>query len=97
MSNPNNCATCEWKAHDDKGHCYMFFDEPNEICMQHTDRKKTTLAIGAGLNLSGMVMLAHSLVGLEPLALEPLHDDICASKDGGMCDCPAAALAIPEL
>lgn len=39
MSNPNNCSTCDWKAHDDKGHCYMFFDAPTEVCMQHTGRK----------------------------------------------------------
>lgn len=39
MSNPNDCSTCEWIADDGKGHCYMFFDEPTEICMQHTGKK----------------------------------------------------------
>ena len=39
MSNPNDCSTCGWKAHDGKGHCYMMFDEPDEICMQHSNRK----------------------------------------------------------
>lgn len=37
-SNPNNCATCRHKTHPDGGHCYMFKDEPKEICMQHTGR-----------------------------------------------------------
>ena len=41
--NPNNCETCEYKLsrspdQDDDGHCYMFRDEPQEICMQHTGR-----------------------------------------------------------
>jgi hypothetical protein len=37
MKNPNNCATCEHKEveHGD-GWCYMFREEPEEVCMQHT-------------------------------------------------------------
>ena len=40
MSNPNNCETCEHKqrARKEDGWCYMFRDEPKEICMQHTAR-----------------------------------------------------------
>ena len=42
--NPNNCETCEYKRlkspdQVEDGHCYMFRDEPQEICMQHTLRK----------------------------------------------------------
>lgn len=37
MSNPNNCSTCEWKKTPQGGWCYMFRDEPNEVCMQHTN------------------------------------------------------------
>lgn len=38
--NPNNCKTCEHMEHNDEedGHCYMFEDEPTEVCMQHTGR-----------------------------------------------------------
>lgn len=37
--NPNNCSTCDHIKNPDGGHCYMFADEPTEICMQHTGRK----------------------------------------------------------
>jgi len=42
--NPNNCETCDYKHmqssdQDDESHCYMFRNEPTEICMQHTARK----------------------------------------------------------
>lgn len=39
MSNPNKCSTCDHKRHPDGGHCYMFRDEPSDVCMQHTGRK----------------------------------------------------------
>lgn len=51
MSNPNNCATCDYmklNASRD-GHCYMFSDEPNEVCMQHTGRNKPLHAFGDAL------------------------------------------------
>jgi len=42
--NPNNCETCEYKHlkspdQTDDGWCYMFRDEPQEVCMLHTGRK----------------------------------------------------------
>lgn len=37
-SNPNNCETCEHKKHTHDGHCYMFKNEPTEICYVHTAR-----------------------------------------------------------
>jgi hypothetical protein len=53
MTNPNNCDTCDYKqmreiGSDAKQHCYMFYDSPDEQCMQHTghrehDRKLTDL------------------------------------------------------
>jgi hypothetical protein len=48
MTNPNNCDTCDYKAmkgseHDPKQHCYMFYDTPNEQCMQHTGHRKEDL------------------------------------------------------
>lgn len=39
MSNPNNCEACDHKNIPDGGHCYMFKDEPTEVCMIHTARK----------------------------------------------------------
>lgn len=37
MTTPiNNCATCDHKKHPDGGHCYMFRNEPQWQCMQHT-------------------------------------------------------------
>jgi hypothetical protein len=44
MTNPNNCDTCDYKQmrgseHDDKQHCYMFYDSPVEQCMQHTGHR----------------------------------------------------------
>jgi len=44
VPNPNNCSTCKHKQcpgpddHPDQW-CYMFADEPIEVCMQHTGRK----------------------------------------------------------
>ena len=40
MSNPNNCSTCDHKRRPDGGWCYAFRNEPTDVCMQHTDRKK---------------------------------------------------------
>lgn len=37
--NPNNCSTCLHKLLPEGGWCYMFKDEPTEVCMQHTGRK----------------------------------------------------------
>ena len=42
MSNPNNCETCKYSqlnANREKGHCYMFRDEPTDVCMAHTGRQ----------------------------------------------------------
>lgn len=41
--NPNNCETCDYKkCNNDKTlHCYMFKDEPDDVCYQHTGRKQS--------------------------------------------------------
>ena len=39
--NPNNCETCAHKLNPDGGWCYMFRDEPTEVCMQHTGREES--------------------------------------------------------
>lgn len=38
MANPNNCAACDHKHHPDGGWCYMFRDEPEQVCAKHTAR-----------------------------------------------------------
>lgn len=40
MKNVNNCSTCYHKKNPDGGHCYMFQEEPRNVCMQHTDREQ---------------------------------------------------------
>lgn len=49
-TNPNNCGTCDHKtANPDMGWCYMFREEPKDVCMQHTGResqaKKTLISL----------------------------------------------------
>ena len=44
MENPNNCETCKHKQHPDGGWCYMFRDEPTEVCMIHSGRCTSTFA-----------------------------------------------------
>jgi len=40
VTNPNNCQTCEHIKNPDGGHCYMFKDEPKDVCMVHTIRSQ---------------------------------------------------------
>lgn len=35
--NPNNCEACDHKAYPDGGWCYMFRNEPTDVCMRQTD------------------------------------------------------------
>ena len=48
MSNPMNCATCDYKyiPHDSGGWCYMFRNEPTSRCARHTgkERRKEEIA-----------------------------------------------------
>ena len=45
--NPNNCSTCDYKriAHTGDGRCYMFRNEPSEVCMVHTGRRMSVTVI----------------------------------------------------
>ena len=68
MPNPNNCQTCGYKnvTVDGKpveGHCYMFSDEPDEVCMQHTHRKGPVAFVGGGSTLTAAIALAALLGG----------------------------------
>lgn len=65
--NPNNCSTCEWKAHDDCGHCYMFFDEPTEVCMKHTGRKQRVATINHNRGTINLALMVSSMFNLPPL------------------------------
>ena len=44
MSNPNNCAACDHKQHQDGRWCYLFRNEPQALCLQHTMRRGMTPA-----------------------------------------------------
>ena len=45
--NLNNCETCDYKKMNEgqDGWCYMFKDEPTELCMAHSGRKPDFAAI----------------------------------------------------
>lgn len=65
MSNPNNCEACEYKAMNDgeDGHCYMFKNEPTEVCMRHTGRISITARL-----------LADLIVGTDPEPEVPVKE-----------------------
>lgn len=54
MTNPNNCSTCDHKAHPDGGWCYMFRHEPKEACPCHTGRERGLASV-----LPVLVAAAH--------------------------------------
>lgn len=61
-TNPNNCKSCEhWPDPAGVGWCYMFRDEPREVCMQHTGRKIP------GIRLVFDLARKHASSRLEPL------------------------------
>lgn len=45
--NPNNCGACDHKRSPDGGWCYMFRDEPTEVCAKHTARVAMPAPAGA--------------------------------------------------
>jgi hypothetical protein len=45
--NPNNCATCDHKQHPDGGWCYMFRNEPDDVCFSHTARNRLDFSADA--------------------------------------------------
>ena len=45
LANPNNCATCDHKKQAGEGWCYMFRDEPKDVCFQHTGRSEVGKAL----------------------------------------------------
>lgn len=53
MENPNNCETCKHKQHPDGGWCYMFRDEPRDVCMVHSLRNAQVLPPGWTLTADG--------------------------------------------
>lgn len=67
--NPNNCSTCEYIQNPDGGHCYMFRDEPEEVCMQHTGRQNVAFInhIPCRGNLSSLALIVANIANLEPI------------------------------
>lgn len=63
MDNPNNCETCDYKrmqtsGDDEDGWCYMFREEPTEVCMQHTARKVANIGSEQSFPLLAMAVAA---------------------------------------
>lgn len=54
--NPNNCGTCNHMKHngDNAGWCYMFRDEPNDVCSQHTGRIRVNDSFAKAIALAVM-------------------------------------------
>jgi hypothetical protein len=54
LTNPNNCETCKYKHMNEgeEGHCYMFKDEPTDVCMQHSGREDYTFMTTKNMDLS---------------------------------------------
>ena len=71
MSNPNNCLTCKHNnvtvdGEAVEGHCYMFEEEPSEVCMQHTMRQQKVAFINHGRpSLLGVALAASMLIAQE--------------------------------
>jgi hypothetical protein len=61
--NPNNCAACDYSKYPHEGgHCYMFRNEPDGVCLQHTARRGVFLG-GPSVTLDdviGMLADIHS-------------------------------------
>jgi hypothetical protein len=49
-SGVNNCATCRYSQYEHgDGHCYMFRNEPEGVCMQHTGHAQADADLAAAL------------------------------------------------
>lgn len=57
MNTLNNCQACEHRANPQGGHCYMFREEPQGVCYQHTSRVP-----GSGMTLNSVSDFTDSLV-----------------------------------
>lgn len=74
--NPNNCKTCKhfpdaYCGHDG-GHCYMFDNEPNEVCYRHTGRSRDGEVLAQLLKFNRMLTDAQK--DLEPEFEKVLND-----------------------
>lgn len=78
--NPNNCATCRHKAYPEGGFCYMFRNEPEDVCMQHTCRR-VPLGIGLTSNKSMSKIIEEFIHDQEPLG-----DDFQKVLHGNLSD-----------
>lgn len=92
--NPNNCKTCDYMKinWNREGHCYMFRDEPSDVCSQYTSRNNPLCAFGDALAdaMEDMPELRDALAYLqgELAKLTALQDNI----DSGS---PASSEEVP--
>lgn len=71
MTNPNNCQECDHhkmqrsiELQDPtamKLHCYMFKDEPKDVCMQHSERRNFGLNSSIQGNFALLLSIAAGL------------------------------------
>ena len=69
--NPNNCSTCDYLelGHHDNAHCYMFREEPNCVCMQHTCRAEPLV-----LELLSLFHMKDIEPAIEKIIKENIHE-----------------------
>lgn len=47
MGNPNNCSRCDYrKMPRGEGWCYMFKNEPTDVCRKHTAQRTSNSMFG---------------------------------------------------
>lgn len=84
--NPNNCEGCTHRQNrrPEDGHCYMFKDEPDEVCMQRSVRAMDL--IGRGLTQPVLFVLHDELVSEGQRIEESPHDSKATIGGCGNCD-----------
>lgn len=63
-THPNNCEACDHKQIEHSGWCYMFRDEPTDVCMCHSGRRP--------LNLAEQILMAQQVYGSIPEWAKPV-------------------------
>jgi hypothetical protein len=64
-TNPNNCSTCLHKKDPDGGWCYMFRNEPTEVCGLHTTTYHIGEIVKIDFETAEKVLVAFRLKHLE--------------------------------
>ena len=71
--NPNNCSTCHHKNDPSgEGFCYMWRNEPDYVCREHTGRKEADRLfsmLAGGVPLGELVLfMARSEIGKSQIS-----------------------------